>query len=148
MARRGVGYVRLRRRASKFGLSAAKEDFCLIAAYCDRVGMTLVAVLIDDDDSGHLEFSERPAGQLLTHVCNDTGARNVVALRLWSLFKDTVDAGRHVRSWRSRRIKVHLTNLAGNPFVNEGEAGQGFNVALEEGATLLRLGTAIFGPRS
>jgi len=116
--RKAIAYMRLKSGDSSF--KSAERAYREIGKYQNETRIKIVALLIDrDDESGHLEFSDRPAGRMLLSLAKEHSARNVVVARLYAPFKDTVDAARHIRVWRSQRIKLHVASLNGEPFANE-----------------------------
>lgn len=96
-----------------------------IETYCEQNGLELVAVFSDDRLSSHLQLDQRPSGSKLFGHCRRERIRNVVAPDLYNLFKDSVDAGRQLSKWW-KRVRLHLVNFAGHPFIVEGEAGLAF----------------------
>lgn len=130
--RKAVAYVRFQN--DEFNA----EKFAEIEDYCEYFSVELNAYLYDYHSETHKDFNDRPGGSRLTEICQDTGARNIIVPKLWHPFKDAVDAGRRIKSWRSKRIKLHIVNLQGFPFVNEGLEGRGFNKAVLEMADIAR----------
>jgi DNA invertase Pin-like site-specific DNA recombinase len=135
--RRAIAYIRVGDGSHPF--KNAKWDYREIDRYQDRTGIKIVALLIDHDaESGHLEFSDRPAGRMLLSLAKEQSARNIVVARMYAPFKDTVDAARHFKVWRKHRIKLHVACLNGEPYVNEGPDAVIFNNAVEALARIER----------
>jgi DNA invertase Pin-like site-specific DNA recombinase len=102
----------------------SKPPATTIEQYCRDHGLELVTVLRDDDSSRHLDLDHRPAGRQIIGMCRREKIKNIVAADLFSLFKDAVDAGRQVPRWQKKRIRLHLLNLGGQPYVVEEDTGQ------------------------
>jgi DNA invertase Pin-like site-specific DNA recombinase len=103
----------------------SREPDITIEAYCEQNGLELVKVFSDDKMSSHLQLDQRPSGSELFGYCRRERIRIVVAPNLYNLFKDSVDAGRQLSKWW-KRVRLHLINFAGHPFIVEGEAGLAF----------------------
>ena len=132
-----IGYVRSESKEDP--IAALRDATPTIENYCCEREIELLAILFDSDIDSYKEFSDRPGGSQLIRLSRELGAKNIVVPALRSAFKDTVDAARHVKSWRSKRIKLHIVDLGGEPFVNEKEVGTGFNKALAGLAAIERL---------
>src|SRR5471030_1842635 len=102
-----------------------------IEDYCTSQGLELVTFFRDDDGNKHLELTQRPAGRQLFGACRRYKAKNIVAANLYSLFKDTVDAGRQMPRWLKMGVRLHLLNFAGHPYVIEGEVGRTISLMVE-----------------
>ena len=117
MRRKAIGYLQ--------SDSPAPVEQKTIKAYCERAGFVLVEVLVDSHSSDHLDFDQRPEGVFL-RLSRANRAKNLVAPNLYGLFRDSADAGRHLWKWSERKIRLHLLDFGGQPFVMEGELGHIF----------------------
>ena len=133
---RAIGYVRSATPASvaKDVQSATLE----IQDYCHEHRISFVGVLYDSDADAHRKFNHRPGGAMLSSMSKNLRARNLIVPNLWMAFKDSVDATRHLKIWRTQRIKLHILNLNGEPFVNAGREGRAFDNAIREIAFIER----------
>jgi DNA invertase Pin-like site-specific DNA recombinase len=101
----------------------SKKPDGTIENYCKEQGLELVCILRDEQSSSHLNLGDRPAGRKLYGMCRRKRIKNIVAPDLYNLFKDAPDAGRELARWYARRIRVHLLEFGGRPFVIEGDSG-------------------------
>ncbi len=86
------------------------------------------------------------AGQLLEHAagCQQLTVRGLMAIPPWE--EDPEASRPHFRALRELRDRLEQTSGRSLPELSMGMSHD-FEVAIAEGATMVRVGTAIFGPR-
>lgn len=99
-------------------LAAQRER---VAAYSAAAGLKLVAIFEDAAVSGSTQFRSRLGGARLLVELKRSAVRNVVAVKLDRLFRDTIDALEQTRDWDQRHIALHLIDFGGQA-LNTGTA--------------------------
>jgi len=104
-----VGYVRTSTDMQECSIQVQTER---IKAYCTMQGLTLVAILTDENVSGKTPIAERPQGSKIAGLLAN-GASHVVALKLDRLFRNAADALTQCDQWERDGIALHLVDMGG-----------------------------------
>lgn len=89
----------------------AQED--RLTAYCNMVGLEVVAVIREEGVSGAKPLASRPGGERLLQLLAEKKAAHVVALKLDRLFRDAEDALRQTKAWDRSGVALHLVDMGG-----------------------------------
>jgi PLP dependent protein len=113
-----------------------------------RLPVLIEVKLSPEDTKSGVEPESDEAAQLLERLPDlpHLDTRGLMTIAPWGVAEDvTRDCFRNLRQWRDRWAASH-PRLALD-VLSMGMSGD-FPVAIEEGATRIRIGTALFGPRS
>ena len=115
-----------------------------IAAETERTVDALVQVNIGEDDAKHGVRAE-DAFHIIQELQSENGIRVIGLMTIGPFFDDPQDSRLIFRKLLELRDQI----APQFPMVRELSMGMtaDYNVAVEEGATIVRVGTALFGPR-
>ena len=96
----------------KHGVSLDAQEERL-RAYCTMRDLPVVAVIRDEGVSAFKPLSGRPGGAELLRLIAAGEARDIVALKLDRVFRNTADALATTARWSKRGVALHLVDMGG-----------------------------------
>lgn len=135
-SRNALGYIRTSDLDEADPLMASEAQQVAIEHYAAFRGLSLEAVLIDDEVAGSVPLEARPAGGEFARWIHKPRVHSIIVQRLDRLFASARECLAALERWEEKQIAIHVLDLAGAPVDTLSPQGRFMKAVLRSAAQM------------
>jgi DNA invertase Pin-like site-specific DNA recombinase len=121
-----IGYVRVSsEEQSREGVSLDAQE-SRIKAYAAMRGFELVSIYREEGVSASIPLRKRPEGLKLVESVTKKRVKNIIAIKLDRLFRNTSDALGQTAAWDKMKCALHILDMGGSAIDTSSAMGRMF----------------------